>query len=127
MLFPLDAIVETPRCDEIWPKVSYFHTVPQSKVVLLKNDLRLQPFFNQKRVSQVPVATTKADPAIKAEVRFVGVVAVRWSVLKRPCRVCLPRELEGILCGSELELLPRGFLGGFVATGCCHCTAIGAR
>ena len=50
-----------------------------------------------------PVATTKAGLVVKfvkAEVRVVGVVAVRWSVHKRPCRVLLPRELEGALCGS---------------------------
>jgi hypothetical protein len=47
--------------------------------------------------------TTKAGLVVKfvkAEVRVVGVVAVRWGVHKRPCRVLLPRELEGALCGS---------------------------
>ena len=50
-----------------------------------------------------PVATTKAGLVVKfvkAEVRVVGVVAVRWSVHKRPCRVLLPREIEGALCES---------------------------
>jgi hypothetical protein len=39
---------------------------------------------------------------------------VRWSVHKRPCRLRLPRELEGALCGSggRWLLISFFFLGG---------------